>query len=199
MTMKKVLGLSLLFSVGLCGGAAAQSVCATVSGGTVIGGPFPRSATNDCSQYPAGMVLINTANTGDPNYAAWQTFAAAQAALGKQAAAQAAVANAAAAGITLSCTTYTTLSGTFAVTPRALISLDSMRTLYKINGVAFPVAIAVPTILDTSNKPHTVPSLAALTALGNILTGYSLALSNYLNAVYNGQSPTLPAATSSAC
>jgi len=51
-----------------------------MSGGNVTGGPFPPSAVPDCIKYPTGTVLINTSNTSDPNYAALQTFLAAQAA-----------------------------------------------------------------------------------------------------------------------
>lgn len=114
--------------------------------------------------------------------------------------AQKTVTNAIAAGITLTCSTYADLNGArFSIGPDVLGYLDSIRGLYKINGNSFPTAAGVPVISDASGTPHSIVTLAEFTALDDILTLYASQLQTYLAKIIAGQSPVLPATTSTAC
>ena len=210
--MRKIIFIMLLLTAGLPVSEPTRADpapplgpgCFNITAGTpnvVTGGPFLLSSAADCSQYPAGTTVIDTSNTSDPNYGPWQTFNNAQTVITNQQTAQATVAAAKAAGITLSCTTNTGLSGTYALSTNNLADLANWRALYKTNGVAFPNAIAVPSLKDTSNAPHPIPTLTALTNLDNALNSYNAALTNYLNGFFKTPpiSGTLPPATSSAC
>ena len=110
-----------------------------------------------------------------------------------------AVSKAMADGIQLTgCTTYANLNNShFAVTDAMIAYLTSLRGVFKTNGVPFPNATAVPSIVDLNGTGHLIASLAEFTALDNIVSGYHWALQSHLSKVIAGQSSAMPPTTSS--
>lgn len=104
-----------------------------------------------------------------------------------------------AAGLTLTCSTTPSLSGTYAITPTLLTTLNTIVGWYIASGNSFPAAASQISVQDTAKALHTFPSIAAFTAFYNAVAVYWLELIDWQQRTLAGQTPALPAAASTAC
>jgi hypothetical protein len=101
--------------------------------------------------------------------------------------------------ITLTCSTFTALSGTYVADDDMMMLLNGEMLYYIANGNVFPSAAQVPAVSDTSGAVHLFATIAALQAFYKVVAGMWIAAESYQNQLNAGNSPTYPANTSTAC
>lgn len=102
-------------------------------------------------------------------------------------------------GITLTCSTNSALSGTYAVNETVMSFLNTIIGYYVANGNTLPAAAQNLTVIDTSGNLHSFSSATDLQNFYKAVAGYWLAVLNWKQRTIAGQTPAVPNATSSAC
>ena len=102
-------------------------------------------------------------------------------------------------GITLTCSTNPSLSGTYAVNDTVMSFLNTIIGYYVANGNALPAAAQNLTVIDTAGNLHSFGSAGDLVNFYKAVSGYWLALLNWKQRTIAGQNPASPNAASSAC
>lgn len=170
----------LLFLIALLAAwpAAAQTKCVVLSsdGTTIVGGPMPPSAVNDCSQYTGATAMSVT----DPRWSAYQTSLSAAQAAGNY---QATLAQYLNAGVAITCTctgyAYGSLNGTYALTDAFVTQITnlSLRAVgsRKLSGNHGPNGGATIPLYDTAGVTHYWDSTHIL-ELNDVITDYKFSM-----------------------
>lgn len=171
--------LAFVIALLIAAPALAQS-CVVLSpdNTTIVAGPMPMSAKNDCSQY-AGNVAIVTPS--DPRWTAWLAAQSAQQAARSY---QTTLQQKLVAGIAISCTcsgyAYGSLNGTYSLTADFLNTLTGLTIRAvgnrPLSGSHGPQGGAVVPLYDTAGVSHSWDQ-AHILELADTVTDYQVSMS----------------------
>lgn len=106
---------------------------------------------------------------------------------------------AATGGMTLTCSSTQSLSGTYAVDEKMMTLLNTQIGYFVVNNNSFVAAAQVATVRDVNGNLHTFPNINAFKAFYSAVGWYWMQLVDWQQRTIAGQTVAKPPATSTAC